>query len=112
MVENQLIALLNKGDKCVLENLYTQHKSAFINFAKPYAVSTEEILDIYQDATIALYENAIKGNLNTIKCSIKTYLFSIGKNMIFNFLKEKDKTVLINTDEISEEYEESVIEVI
>ncbi len=109
MVEKQLIALLKKGDKDVLEDIYTNNKNAFIHFVKRYSVSNEEILDVYQDAVIALFENASKGNLDHIKCSIKTYLFSIGKNMIFKLLNNNNKTVLINTNIIDEDYNEPVI---
>ena len=45
------------------------------------------IEDIFQDALIALYENAQNGKLDTIKSSLKTYLFSISKFMLFKKFK-------------------------
>ncbi len=106
MKEAQLIASLSKGNKNVLKDIYLEYKEAFLLFAKRYTLSEDDLLDIYQDATIALFENAIDGKLNNIQCTIKTYLFSIGKNMIFQQLKHNNKSVLINTQiHASEEYD-------
>jgi len=76
-----------------------EHKSAFIGFAKTYKLDDEDVLDIYQDAIIALRENALKGSLDNLKSGLKTYLFSIGKYMIYKRLKEKQKLHLIDSIE-------------
>jgi RNA polymerase sigma factor (sigma-70 family) len=48
--------------------------------------------DIYQDAMVALIENMRKGTVNSLKSSVGTYLFAIGKLMIFQKLKKGNKT--------------------
>ncbi len=108
MSESKIISLLKKGDKSALTSIYTDNKESFVNYAHKFSVSNEIIVDIYQDATIALYENAIDGKMNNLKCSIKTYLFSIGKNMIYEQLRKDKKAVLVNTDLLKDEFDHDI----
>jgi len=91
MIENDIFVALKNDDKSVLKSVYLEHKPAFIGFAKTYNIDREDALDIYQDAIIALRENALKGHLVDLKSGLKTYLFSIGKYMCYKRLKEKEK---------------------
>ena len=100
MTDDSLIKALKKDDRTVLKSLYLDHKPGFIGFANRYDLEKDDILDIYQDAIIALRENALKGNLDYLKSGLKTYLFSIGKYMIYSRLKEKKK--LLVTDEVGD----------
>jgi len=100
MVESDIVIALKNDNKSVLKSVYLEHKSAFIGFAKTYNINDEDALDIYQDAIIALRENALKGHLDDLKSGLKTYLFSIGKYMCYKRLKEKKKLHL--SDSIKE----------
>jgi RNA polymerase sigma factor (sigma-70 family) len=98
MSDKDQIHLLKNGNKDVLKKLYITHKSGFINYAKKFSISSEDILDIYQDAVIILFNNAKKGKLDNLKCSLKTYQFSIGKNLIYETLRAKKR--LVNNNDI------------
>lgn len=91
MVEKRILEALKKDDKLVLKAIYLEHKPAFLNFARRFNINDEDSLDIYQDAIMALRENGLKGHLDTLKSELKSYLFSIGKYMIYDRLKEKKK---------------------
>lgn len=108
MNEQELINSLKTGNKTTLKNLYLLHKDTFSSFAKKFSGSKNEILDIYQDAIIILFEKAIDGKLDNLKCSLKTYLFSIGKNMIYNKLKENNKMVLMHSKPFNDVCEEDI----
>tara|TARA_R110002020_G_scaffold107849_3_gene250284 strand:- start:4626 stop:5171 length:546 start_codon:yes stop_codon:yes gene_type:complete len=88
-----LIAGLKSGDKKSIEELYLNNKKPFLLFAKRYQINSDELLDIYQDAVIALCENAKKGKLESLQVDISTYLFSIGKFMIYRRLKQLNRNV-------------------
>ena len=90
--ELQLIASLKKGEEKTIHFIYNEYKPGFLLFAGKYKLAKEELLDVYQDAIVALCENATKGNLDGIKSSLKTYFFSIGKYMIYARLKKKNQT--------------------
>jgi len=84
---------LKKGPNQGLEKIYNEYRNSFLQFAKKYDLDHDTLIDIYQDAFIALREHAINGKLDSIKSSVKTYLFSIGKYMIFDQLKKQKQTL-------------------
>jgi RNA polymerase sigma factor (sigma-70 family) len=88
-----LIEQLKSGDEKTIRKIYEENKNGFLLFASRYALDKEELIDIYQDAVIALIENAKKGKIDELKSSLTTYLFGIGKFMIFQRLKKKNKTM-------------------
>ncbi|WP_439128334.1 RNA polymerase sigma factor [Polaribacter sp.] len=94
MSEHQLILLLKQADKKALKMLYTENRNSFINFARKFKVSENDILDAYQDAIIALSEKALHGELDNLKCTVKTYLFGIGKYLLFEKARKNQKRVL------------------
>lgn len=96
------IAQLKLGNEATVKDVYNCNKQGFISFAGKYDVSEYEATDIYQDAVIALIENARKGKLDNLKSSLTTYLFAIGKFMLFAYLKKQNKQVMMSIDEAVE----------
>ncbi len=93
-MDPQAIEDLLSEDRLKLKNLYYQFRSGFIGFGKKhYRLEETDLNDIYQEAFLALRKNAIQGKLNGVKSSMKTYLFGIGKYMMINLLKSRNKTV-------------------
>jgi len=89
---------LKKGDLSVLDAIYRENRLPFIKFASRFDVTDEDVLDVYQDAIIALRDNVVNGTLQQLNCSIRTYLFSIGKFMIYKTYKAKTKMKLAEED--------------
>ncbi|MVO10182.1 sigma-70 family RNA polymerase sigma factor [Flavobacterium sp. TP390] len=87
-----VIDLLKKDDEKTIRKLYDENKKGFLIFANRYHLDAEDVLDIYQDAVIALIENAKKGKIDDLQSSVSTYLFGIGKFMVFQKLKKEKKT--------------------
>ncbi len=92
-MEKQDINALIDGDSKEISKLYNSNRATFMSFGKKYGLHDDDLSDIYQEAFIALRKNAINGKLETVKSTLKTYLFGIGKFMIYDLLKEKQKTV-------------------
>jgi RNA polymerase sigma factor (sigma-70 family) len=82
--------LLKKANPKAIEQVYRTHRNAFVAFGYKYGLAEDELLDIYQDTIIAFIENLRKGHLDNLQAEVKTYLFSIGKYLIFSRLKTKD----------------------
>lgn len=105
-----VIALLKKEDERTVRKLYDENKKGFLIFANRYNLNSEDVLDIYQDAVIALIENAKKGKIDALQSSISTYLFGIGKFMIFQKLRKEKKTFskddFSNLEYVDEDYNE------
>src|SRR5687768_13543594 len=88
MAESPLVRdiLLGKEDGIVV--LYNDHKAGFINWAMhKFNVGKEDALDIFQDAVISFYKNVRQGKIQDFQYSPKTYLFSIGRNLLLNKVK-------------------------
>ena len=93
-MDPQAIADLLSEDRLKLKNLYYEFRSGFFGFGKKhYKLDDTDLNDIYQEAFLALRKNAIAGKLQGVKSSMKTYLFGIGKHMMINLLKSRNKTV-------------------
>lgn len=93
MSEHQLILLLKQSDEKALKMLYIDNRKSFINFARKFSVSEDDIVDVYQDAIIVLHEKAIQGGLDNLTCSIRTYLLGIGKYMLYDKARKNNKSV-------------------
>ncbi len=96
MTDKAVIEALKNGEQNAFKLIYTNNRLAFLNFAKKYPIAEDVAVDVYQDAIIALRDNAINGTLDTIKSELKTYLFSIGKFMIYDKLKQQKKLRLVD----------------
>ena len=90
-VEHQL-SLIKKGDSVILETIYKENRLPFFNFAKNYDLPKADVIDVYQDAIIALRDNVVLGKIETLHSSLRTYLFSIGKFMILKKIKNYKNT--------------------
>lgn len=94
MKEKQItLEELRKGSDKVLKQVYEEHRSKFLNFARRYSLSEEEIVDVYQDAYIIFYNNIMSGKIESFTSTIGTYLFGIGRNLIFDKMKKNKKMV-------------------
>jgi len=97
-----IIELLKQKDKATLQRIYNDNRDAFINFAKGFHIEEYDSLDIYHDAILVLQENAICGKIDSLKSSVSTYLFAIGKYKIYHSFREKSKLNITDNIEIVE----------
>lgn len=100
--EKLLINSLKSDDPIVIKKFYEENKKGFLFFARRYPLDQDTIMDVYQDAVIALIENAKKGRVDNLKSSLSTYLFGIGKFMIYKKLKKDKRTISMDDSEIPE----------
>lgn len=104
MDTNDIRALIEK-DPLKVKTMYYRYRDAFFGFGRKYNVEEEALADLYQDAFVALRKQAVSGNLDQVKSSMKTYLFGIGKHMIFNYLKQRNRMVPLTSDPEAEVFD-------
>lgn len=92
-MDKEALADLKSDDRLKLKAIYNRYRAEFLGFGQRYHLDKDALADIYQEAFLALRKNALSGKLNELNCSMKTYLFGIGKYMIFDIHKEKKKRV-------------------
>ena len=101
MEEPSLQSFKEPGD-AALKKVYVNYRAPFINFARKFKLSEDEILDVYQDSIIVLRENILSGKIEQLNSSIKTYLFSIGKYKIYAHLRENNKMKVLEEQQVPE----------
>jgi RNA polymerase sigma factor (sigma-70 family) len=99
--KNKIIEAIKSGNSKVLEKLYSDNRLPFVVWAyQLYQCNEEDAIEIFQKAYTILYMNVRDGKLTELTSSVKTYLFSIGKNLFREKFRSKhNKTV--NLDDVS-----------
>ena len=88
--EQALLKGLAENDSKAVEALYKGHFSMIQHFVTNNNGSFDDARDIFQEAMIALYEKVQLDNF-ALTCQIKTYLFSICKNLWLKRLQQMGK---------------------
>jgi RNA polymerase sigma factor (sigma-70 family) len=65
-----------------------------------FKVSAADAKDIYQDALIQFWLNIQDGRLTHLTAEPKTYVFSIGKHLLINFIKRKSRSVTFEPSQL------------
>lgn len=100
-VKTSCIDQIRFGDEKALFELYRKHRSAFMDWATfTFNVSAADAKDIYQDALIQFWLNIQDGRLTHLTVDPKTYVFSIGKHLLINFIKRKSRSVTFDPSEL------------
>lgn len=113
--ESELQSLLRANDRSAFKKMYTDYREEFLNFSKRYGVAHDDAVDVYQDATVALFQKFVSEQFEIKHSTVKTYLFGIAKNKLYQVLKKNSKKVdfewELNVEaekEINEEVSEDV----
>lgn len=85
---NSLSARIRTGERIFLRQLYEQYRSEFgLWIRKNFPCDEDMAADVYQQAFTTMYYNVKEGKLTELRSSLKTYLFSIGKNLLRDHFK-------------------------
>ena len=82
-----------------LSQLYRQYYEPLQQLIRKNGGTEAEADDIFQEVLLAFYTQLQAGKL-TLHCSIKTYLYSVARNMWLNELRKRsNKPIIVETDE-------------
>lgn len=111
MNTQELIKNISRGDSEVFKKLYREYFNMVRYFIVNNSGTLDDAEDIFQDAMIVIYEKTCDPNFS-LTSSIKTYLYSVVRNLWLNKLRQK-KTVQIKDFEqfIEIEQEDNEIEI-
>lgn len=99
--EEEQIRLLQNGDDRILQVIYRQYYQTIVNLVMNNSGSLQEAKDIYQETLIIFYEKVKDQNFE-LNCKLKTYLYSISRNLWLKQLQHKKR--FTNSISDSEEY--------
>ena len=82
--DHELLRRLQAGEYELLNEVYRRYRGEFVEWAgRRYNCTEADAADGFQDAVIVLYKNVRSGRLTELSSSLKTYLFAIGKHLVF-----------------------------
>ncbi len=95
--EYDIIKTINQGNYLPLYDFYRTYRNEFVNWSiKEFSATQEQAKDAFQEAMLDFYQNVISGKLSVLTCSLKTYLFQIGKHKILNIRKKEQRLTYHN----------------
>lgn len=90
-IEMQFVQI-RQGDDRFLKELYQTKRNRFVAwFQKNYQMSKQEAAGLFQKAFTVFYFNVKDEKITTLRSSIDTYLFGIGKVMMKEQFREDQK---------------------
>ncbi|TFH33793.1 MAG: sigma-70 family RNA polymerase sigma factor [Bacteroidia bacterium] len=102
--DENILGDLKEAREEVFIGIYRKYRDSFISWtAKFYSCDQDTASDCFQDAVIILMNNAKSGKLVQLDSGLKTYLFSVGKNVLLK--KYSMKKIEMSLGEIPAEYE-------
>lgn len=101
-----------RNDRQYLGQVYLDHKDYCLRFMRRMT-SDSDVLnaleDVYQDAIIALYENALKEGFS-LNCSLQTYLNSVCRNQLLSRFRTRISP-MGNMEDFLPEIDDELIEI-
>jgi RNA polymerase sigma factor (sigma-70 family) len=91
--EEELIEGVRRNDDRALAALYKMHYSTIQHFIFSNSGTEQEARDIYQEAFIVLYEK-LKTEAFVLQVKVKTFLYSVCRNLWLKRLAERKKFVV------------------
>lgn len=90
--DNEIIEGIRQNNQAVLHAFYKMHFGSIHHLVVQNGGDEQEAKDVYQDGVIVLYEK-IRDNKLALSSSLKTFLYSICRNLWLKQLDRKDKHV-------------------
>ncbi|MCX7955200.1 MAG: sigma-70 family RNA polymerase sigma factor [Bacteroidales bacterium] len=103
--EKKLLEDLKNTNQMAIFYIYKKFYPTILNFIKLNGGDENDAKDIFQESVLSLFYNLQNPNFE-LKCQLKTYLYSVSKNLWLNELKKKNKITndLSEVEEIEEEF--------
>ena len=103
MKDSEVLERISRGDERVLDHLYKKHYRMMTKIVLSNNGTEEEAKDVYQEALLAFWQKAAKGEL-VLTSKISTYLYSICLNQ---WRKELDRKSRLTSEEVDgEDYQQ------
>jgi RNA polymerase sigma factor (sigma-70 family) len=103
MLGDELTRIKN-GDAAYFRNFNSLYRACFIRWAcNRFSCSVEDAEDVFQEAVLALIDQLRNKEFTELSCSIKTYFWSIGKNLLLNMVKKNAHFINIDFEKKNNE---------
>jgi RNA polymerase sigma-70 factor (ECF subfamily) len=87
--DTRLLAAIDANPRVGITHLYSEFRESFVAFCRKHRYADDVVLEAYHDAVLAFYRLYRDGKYSGEQAGIKTVLFAIGKNKVFQKLREE-----------------------
>jgi RNA polymerase sigma factor (sigma-70 family) len=99
MTDAELINLIKNEDPRGLSTVYETFRSEFVHWImRLQRCGNEDASEFYQASILILYDNIKAGKLDSLRSSLKTYLFGIGKNLVWQRYRTQHKEQVVGAE--------------
>src|SRR6188768_2088296 len=99
MTDAEIIDLIKKNDQRGLNTAYTAFREEFVHWLmKVQKCDKEDAREYYQAAILIVYDNIHAGKLDALRSSLKTYIFGIGKNLVWQHYRTSQREQAIGAE--------------
>lgn len=95
LTDEQLVSAIQRGDQNALLQLYRDNFMAVRNHILKNNGKMEDVEDVLQDATIAVWEK-IRNNSLQLNAKLSTYVFAVARNQWLKKLNKMSRMVQMN----------------
>lgn len=110
MNDRDIIDGIIHQDNEAYKKLYEEYYPMVEKYVLQNSGTSADAKDIFQDTVIILHDKALHKTL-AITASVKTYIYSIARNLWLKKLREKKTKEIIDLDETEESIEQRIIDV-
>ncbi len=103
--DSELISLYVSGDDTALKELIDKYTPQIYNFVRRF-VGNNEADDITQEIFVKVWKSLEKFNQN--KSSFKTWIFTIARNTVIDFLRRKNSIPFSSLDNEENNFSETI----
>ncbi len=99
MTDAEIINLIKEEDPRGLSTAYEAFRSEFVHWLmRLQRCGNEDAREFYQAAILILFDNIKAGKLDELKSSLKTYLFGIGKNLVWQRYRTNHRQQVVDAE--------------
>lgn len=91
---------LSQRDEATFNKVYRKYSKLLCTFIDSYVRNEEDAKDLTQEVFIKLLD--IIGDYDPAKSSFKTWLFTIGKHLAKNYIRDRKRTITVDINYIEE----------
>lgn len=100
MSDEILVQQIKSGDQKALSTVYETYRTEFLRWImKDFRCPEDDAKDIFQVSVLIVYENIQKGKLDRLTSKLKTYLFSVGKNLTHEWSRQAQRNLPFEADQ-------------
>ncbi|MDL5049370.1 sigma-70 family RNA polymerase sigma factor [Oscillatoria amoena NRMC-F 0135] len=99
MTDAEIVNLIKNEDPRGLSTVYESFRSEFVHWLmRLQRCGNEDAREFYQASILILYDNIKAGKLDGLRSSLKTYLFGIGKNLVWQRYRTNHRQEVVSAE--------------